>query len=113
MKNCIALISGSPLNLAPYLLFYINILKENNVDFIILNVENSNNDIIYENQILFNVSYKPGFINKLISQIKGIKYLIHNIKKYKCNRIIVVPTRTGIRLLPYLYIYFNEIYILI
>lgn len=112
MKDCIAIISGAPLGLAPYIQFYINILKENNVNFIILNVEAKENGKIHENQILFNHDYKPGLMNKIIRLTKGLIYLHQNIRIHKCNKIIVAPTRTGIRLFPYLYLFFKNRYIL-
>lgn len=112
MKDSVAIISGAPLGLAPYLHFYLNILKENEIDYIILNVEANQNGKRLENQILFDHEYKPGFFNRVVRLTKGLLYLHKNIKTHNCKKIIAAPTRTGIRLLPYLIIFFRNRYIL-
>lgn len=112
MRNCIAIISGAPLNLAPYIQYHINLLQENKVEFIILNVESDKGDKMLDNQIIFDHPYKKGLFNKINRIIKGLKYVHSNTKKFNCEKIIIAPTRTGIRLFPYLYLFFKNKYIL-
>lgn len=103
-KRHVAIISGAPLSRAPYLQYYITLLKRNNIPYIILNIEGNDNPI-NENQFVFKCDHKPGLKLKVIKNIKGFIFLATKLFRYRCSKLIVCPTRTGIKLLPLLRFY--------
>lgn len=112
MNRCTAIISGASVSLAPYLKYYIDLLNENNLNYILINVEETGPEINdSQHQIVFRCPVRPGFIAHIHRSLIGFIFILENLRKHKCKRIIVAPTRTGIKLRPLLILFYRNRYI--
>lgn len=112
MNKCTAIISGAPLALAPYLKYYIDLLEANNMNYILLNVEETGEKVCDSpRQIIFRCPVRPGAVAHIRRSVSGLLFIIRNLVRNRCGRIIIAPTRTGIKLEPLLRLFYWNRYI--
>lgn len=98
----LALILAANIRNAPYIQYYIKILKVNNIDFQIINWNKEN--ISEEGCISYDKSTdlsKPRLF-RIFSVIKFNRFVIKQLKKNKYDKLIVFGLTTGALLYPYL-----------
>jgi hypothetical protein len=110
-QNKIAIVTSSPLSLAPYIKFYMKVLDNYKIEYIVITTYEEDQD--YSDKVkVFKNKFKHGLFNILYRRIKGILFVIREIRANSCNKLIVSPTRTGYRLAPYLIVLMHNKYIL-
>lgn len=99
----VAIISTYPIQVTPYVEFYAELLKQLNIEYIIINKEVDLADKKHFEQRVFVVREK-GTIrgNSLVRTLAWYKFVGETMKQEKCNAAIVVPTKTAIVLTPFL-----------
>lgn len=110
MSNKIAIISTSPIAYSPFISFYEDILKKIGFDYIIINKELEGFEK-KDNQVPFIQTKQILKKNFIVRTILWWRFVKKQIKKHKCNRFIVTPTRTAIVLFPILVLKYNNKYV--
>lgn len=107
----IGIVSGAPVNLAPYLTFYTSLAEQSGREYIILNTETSGVVFNPGRQVIFTYPYKAGLLHGVKRSIAGLRFVISNLVRFNCKRIVVSPTRTGLKLFLLLYLFMKDRYI--
>ncbi len=101
MSKKIAIISNYGRALAPYIEFYADLCKKNHVDYVVINKEEEpSQKADQEAFVLDKDMMKVGAIGRTW---KWYRFVVSQIRKHKCNKFVVLPTRTAIILFPFLF----------
>lgn len=87
---------------SPYVEFYSAQCEKNNIDYLLVTKETEGYEITQDKHVPFILTNKMMAGFPLNKTILWYRYIFNLIKTKKCNKIIVLPTRTGIVLSPFL-----------
>lgn len=101
----VAIITSYPLQVTPYVTYYADLLKQLNIEYVIINKEVSLDDAKCPDQRAFIVR-KNGTVsgNPIVRTLAWYKFVEKTMKREKCDIAIVVPTKTAMVLAPFLFL---------
>lgn len=99
----VAIITACPLQVTPYVDYYAGVLKDLNVEYIIINKEVTLPETIRTEQRVF-VVRKKGTLkgNPIVRTCAWYRFVQTTMEQENCKLAIVVPTKTAMVLAPFL-----------
>ena len=99
-KTKVAIISNYERAYAPYIEFYADLCKNNDVEYIVINKEESCSK--KDDQVAFVLNEDTMKFGSIRRTLQWYRFVLSKIKKHHCNKFVVLPTRTAIVLFPFL-----------